>query len=88
MRVTAELSLYPLEDEYIARIEAVIGRLRREPGLEVSVNQMSTQVCGDLADVMGALGRAIEESFGDGRPKALVVKLVNADLPIHEVPPI
>lgn len=88
MRVTVEISLYPLEDRYIDRIEAMIVDLRRQSALDISVNQMSTQLNGELDEVMAALGRAIEASFGNGRPQALVAKFVNADLSIHEAPPV
>lgn len=86
MRVTAELSLYPLEDRYIEKIEAVIRALRAEPGLEIVVNQLSTQIRGELGDVMGAIERVLAVSFADGGPQALVAKILNADLPITEAP--
>lgn len=86
MRVTAEISLYPLADDYLARIETLIRDLRREPALEIRVNQLSTQIRGELGDVVSALGRVLDTAFGDGCPQALVAKFVNADLPIDETP--
>jgi len=86
MRVTAELSLYPLEAEYLEKIEALIGALRSEPGLELVVNQLSTQIRGELADVMAALERVLANSFAQGGPQVLVTKILNADLPIGEMP--
>jgi uncharacterized protein YqgV (UPF0045/DUF77 family) len=86
MRVTAELSLYPLEDQYIDRIEAVIRALRAEAGLEIVVNQMSTQIRGELGEVMAAIEHVLAGSFADGGPQALVAKILNADLPIAEAP--
>ena len=86
MRVTAELSLYPLQGQPLGRILAFIERIQSDPRLEVAVNQMSTQVRGELDDVLRAIGAAVRESFGAGGSQALVVKLLNADLPIREPP--
>jgi uncharacterized protein YqgV (UPF0045/DUF77 family) len=88
MRVTAELSLYPLEDRYVEKIEAAIVALRAEPGLEIVVNQLSTQIRGELAVVMRALEHVLAGSFADGGAQVLVAKILNADLPIGEAPPV
>jgi uncharacterized protein YqgV (UPF0045/DUF77 family) len=86
MRVTAEMSLYPLAGQPLEKILAFIDTVQREPRLEVVVNQLSTQVRGELRDVMTALTVAIERSFGAGGSQALVLKILNADLPIAESP--
>ena len=86
MKVTAELSLYPLESDYLPRIEAAIRGLRRARGLEIVVNQMSTQIRGELGDVIGAIESLAADAFADDVPQSLVVKLLNADLPIAERP--
>jgi len=90
MRITVELSLYPLADEYMPKIEAFIGVLRgelgRRPGLDLRVNQMSTQLVGELADVMAVIEAALVSSFGDRGHEVLVAKFLNADLPIHSTP--
>jgi uncharacterized protein YqgV (UPF0045/DUF77 family) len=86
MRVTVEMSLYPLAgdavDKILAFIEVVLGDKR----LEVVVNQMSTQLRGELDVVLEVLRAALERSFGAGGSQALVVKFLNADLPIGEPP--
>ena len=86
MRVTAEMSLYPLAGQPIEKILAFIDTVQRDERLEVVVNQLSTQVRGELADVMAVLTTAIERSFGAGGSQALVLKILNADLPIAEPP--
>lgn len=86
MRVTAEMSLYPLQGQPIEKILAFIETIAGDARLEVVVNQMSTQVRGELRDVMSALTTAIERSFGAGGSQALVLKLLNADLPIGTPP--
>ena len=86
MRVTAEMSLYPLARQPLEKILAFIDTVQRDTRLEVVVNQLSTQVRGDLRDVMAMLTTAIERSFGAGGSQALVLKILNADLPIAEPP--
>lgn len=86
MRVTVEMSLYPLQGQPIERILAFIETITGEAQLEVVVNQLSTQVRGELGLVMSTITTAIERSFGNGGSQALVLKILNADLPIGEPP--
>jgi uncharacterized protein YqgV (UPF0045/DUF77 family) len=86
MRVTAEMSLYPLQGQPLEKILAFIDTITGEARLEVVVNQLSTQVRGELGVVMSTLTKAIERSFGNGGAQALVLKILNADLPIGEPP--
>lgn len=82
MNITAEISLYPLSEAFVAAITQFIAALRREPGIEIVTNQMSTQVRGEFAAVTGALNRCMAESMARHGTQVLVVKFVNADLPI------
>ena len=86
MRITAEISLYPLREGFVEEIRDFILRLRREPGLEIVTNQMSTQLRGEYAAVTGALGRCMERTMSGGSPLVFVVKYLNADLPIGTTP--
>jgi uncharacterized protein YqgV (UPF0045/DUF77 family) len=86
MRITAELSLYPLDTDYLQLVVAFIRDLDGTEGVEIRVNQMSTQLRGELGDVTAVVNRALANSFADGGAQALVVKYLNADLPISEEP--
>ena len=86
MRVTVEMSLYPLQGAPIEKILGFIETISGDVRLEVVVNQLSTQLRGELGDVMEALETALRRSFDGGGPQALVVKFLNADLPIAEPP--
>lgn len=86
MRVTAEMSLYPLQAQPIGTILEFIEAITTEPRLEVVVNQLSTQVRGELDVVMSTITAAIAQSFGAGGPQALVLKVLNADLAVGEPP--
>jgi uncharacterized protein YqgV (UPF0045/DUF77 family) len=86
MRVTAEMSLYPLQGQPLEKVLAFIETINSDTRIEVVVNQLSTQVRGELRDVMSAITTAIERSFGNSGSQALVLKILNADLPIGEPP--
>jgi hypothetical protein len=80
------MSLYPLQGQPLEKILAFIETINGEARLEVVVNQLSTQVRGELGVVMSTIAKAIERSFGNGGSQALVLKILNADLPIGEPP--
>jgi uncharacterized protein YqgV (UPF0045/DUF77 family) len=85
MRVTAEMSLYPLADDALQKILRFIEEIQ-DARLEIVVNQLSTQVRGELEVVMAVVTRALARSFGAGGSQVLVVKVLNADLPIGTPP--
>ncbi|HEU4618889.1 MAG TPA: YkoF family thiamine/hydroxymethylpyrimidine-binding protein [Gammaproteobacteria bacterium] len=87
MRITAELSLYPLGTEAaIPAIVAFIKDVAADARVEVVVNQLSTQLRGELADVFDVVGKALGRSFAGGDKQVLVAKFLNVDLPIAEAP--
>lgn len=86
MRISAEISLYPLADDFVGDIRDFIHRLRNEPGLEIVSNQMSTQLRGDYDAVTGALQRCMRETMQADGSRVFVVKYLNADLPIGDAP--
>jgi len=91
MKITAELSLYPLADHAVERIVAFIEDLKHDAGhdagaVEIVINQLSTQISGELDEVFELVRRALEHSFGSGGSQVLVAKFLNAGLPITEAP--
>ena len=47
MRIAVDISLYPLDADFVPPIKDFIERLNRQPGLSVETNAMSTQVAGE-----------------------------------------
>ena len=77
MRVAVDISLYPLDADFIPPIKDVIERLNGYPEIEVATNPMSTQLRGDYEDVMTALNKEIKVTF-DRVPKAVfAMKILN-----------
>ena len=77
MRVAVDISLYPLDRNFIPPISDVIERLNQHEGLEVWTNAMSTQVVGEFEDVWKALGQEIGKTFGDIPKGVFVMKMLN-----------
>ena len=86
MRITVELSLYPLQENPIPVITRFIEDLTGAAGVEVVSNQMSTQLRGELPAVMHVVQQAVERSFKHADHQVLVAKIINADLPITTAP--
>ncbi|HEX4375858.1 MAG TPA: hypothetical protein VHZ99_01770 [Steroidobacteraceae bacterium] len=75
MDIGVEMSLYPLNEQYIPPIQDFIDRLNLERGLRVETNSMSTQVFGEYDLVMRTLARELRKTF-EGNDKAVLVMKV------------
>jgi uncharacterized protein YqgV (UPF0045/DUF77 family) len=63
MNIGVEISLYPINADFIPPIQAYIDRIKTWPRLKVITNDMSTQVFGAFEDVMPAVTTEIRRSF-------------------------
>jgi len=84
MDIGVEISLYPLEADYIPAIHRFLEDLSAHRGLRVVTNSMSTQVFGGFDEVMDALRAALAASFGRlaaGSARAAFVMKVIGPLP-------
>lgn len=80
MRVAVDISLYPLDRDFIPPIMDVIERFRAHERLDVTTNPMSTQIRGEYEVVMAALSAELRETF-EQIPKAVfVIKILNNPL--------
>ncbi|MCB9285665.1 MAG: hypothetical protein H6563_16550 [Lewinellaceae bacterium] len=80
MKISVEISMYPLQEAYETPILEFIERLRSHPDLVVRTNSMSTQVFGEFDTLTQALTREIKTSFEGGIPSVLVMKWINIDV--------
>jgi uncharacterized protein YqgV (UPF0045/DUF77 family) len=77
MKVSAQISLYPLRQERLSpAIDALREALERA-GLDAQVGPMSTLVSGEAERVFGALRAGFERAAGAG-PVAMTVTVSNA----------
>lgn len=78
MRISVELTLTPIQDDFEPAIIHFIKKLRSS-GLEVLENPLSTQVYGDYDDVMNLLTVEIKEAFELIERGLLYMKIVKSD---------
>ena len=80
MRVAVDISLYPLDENFIPPIKDVIARLNTYDAIEVVTNPIATQLRGDYDHVMDALKSEIGMTF-EQVPKAIfAIKILNNPL--------
>jgi hypothetical protein len=63
MDIGVEISLYPLESDFVPQIRAFLARLHQDPHLKIVTNSLSTQVFGAYEVVMEALQRELRPTF-------------------------
>jgi uncharacterized protein YqgV (UPF0045/DUF77 family) len=76
MQIGVEISLYPLNADYIPPIRDFIARLNTEPRLRIVTNAMSTQVFGDYDVVLPLLQTEIKRTFGANAKAVFVMKVL------------
>jgi uncharacterized protein YqgV (UPF0045/DUF77 family) len=79
MRIAVDISLYPLDAEYVPPILDFIERLNRHAGLQIMTNAMSTQVAGDHERVFAALAAETRTTFASGGRAVFVMKVLGGE---------
>ena len=79
MRIAVEISLYPLDADYVPPIKDFIERLTARPGLAVQTNAMSTQVAGEHALVFAALADETAVTFAARGRAVFVMKVLGGE---------
>ena len=77
MRVAVDISLYPLDQDFIPPIKDVIERLNTYDDIEVVTNPMATQLRGEYNAVMDALKSEIGKTFDDVPKAVFAIKILN-----------
>ncbi|MGH8174671.1 MAG: YkoF family thiamine/hydroxymethylpyrimidine-binding protein [Steroidobacter sp.] len=76
MHTTIEISLYPLDADFIPSIKAFIERLNTYPELQVTTNAMSTQIAGEHQRVFEILAKETATTFAEAGRKVFVMKVL------------
>jgi uncharacterized protein YqgV (UPF0045/DUF77 family) len=79
MHTAIEISLYPLDAEFIPAIQDFIDRLNTYPDLHVTTNAMSTQIAGEHARLFEILAKETAISFGHAGRKVFVMKVLGGE---------
>lgn len=83
MKISVELTLTPLQDDFEPVIIQFIKKLRAS-NLKVLENPLSTQVYGDYDEVMSLLTTEIKESFQLIENGLIYIKIVKSDRQDYE----
>ncbi len=75
MKITLDISYYPLQDDFLNPIDSFIDDLR-ERGIDVQVGRMSTSMVGDYDLIMEQLKESMGEFMAD-HPSVFNIKLTN-----------
>lgn len=80
MDIGVEVSLYPLDADFIPPIQDFLARINTHAGLKIVTNSLSTQIFGPYDKVMAALHSEIRPTF-EGNTKAVFVMKVIGPYP-------
>jgi len=76
VRIAVDISLYPLNADYVPPIRSFIDRIKGHPGLTLEYNSLSTQLSGELDAVFAALKAEIARSFASPQRSVFVLKML------------
>ena len=76
MKVTAELSLYPFNADYIPVIKAFIHAVREHGDLDIETNATSTRISGDYDRVFALVRQELKASYRAHGKQVLVCKFI------------
>lgn len=82
MKISVEVSLYPLSDQYLPQIQKVVEKLNACEQVRVHTNGMSTQITGEFDDVMQLIQTEIRQTFETSDKAVFVCKFLNSELDI------
>ena len=83
MKISVDLTLSPLKDDYESHIIDFIKQLRASE-FTVLENPLSTQIYGDYDELMPFLNKAIKTSFKNTGLSLLTMKIVKTDRSTYE----
>lgn len=79
MKISVEISYYPLNEEYKKPILGFIADLNKNTNLIIKTNTMATQVFGEFEEVMSTVTDCMKRAF-ELPHSVFVMKVINADL--------
>ena len=79
MRISIDISLYPLTEDYIEPILTFIAQLESNSKIIVKRNSLSTQIFGEYRDVMDMLDKEIEVVFSQLPHSVFAMKFIGTD---------
>ena len=81
MKISVDISYYPLNEAYKPPIKRFIANLNENKNLVIRTNTMSTQVFGEFDEVMSTIQKCMKQAF-ELPHSVFVMKVINADLEV------
>jgi len=78
MRLAVEISLYPLDQNYVPYIREFIDRLNAQEGITVNTSHTSTLVSGEYDHLMQLLQSEMKKTYQQLGQAIFVCKFLNA----------
>lgn len=85
MKLVAEISMYPLKEQYIEPIQTFIDRLNTYENIKVVTSATNTLVSGDYLPTMQLLAEEMQRSHAEVGQAIFVCKFLNGDKMSTEV---
>ncbi len=79
MKVSLDVSLYPLHEDYKKDIKKFIKKISKNETLDVVTNGLSTQVFGEYDQVMGTIQKELKKTFDSEEKFSVIMKMMNTD---------
>ena len=76
MKMTVEISMYPVREDYLPPIKDFIGRMNQCSGLEIETTPTATRVIGEYGDVMDMLRETMAASYEQFGTSVFVTKFL------------
>lgn len=78
MKISLEISLYPLEPDFKTIIKAFIAKIKSYEGVTLKSNNISTQISGDYELIMDLLRNEVKPVL-EAQPSVFVIKFLAGD---------
>lgn len=75
MRISVDISMYPLDENYIGPIKNFIDAINSNPNIKVETNSMSTQLRGEHSEIMPLLTEEMIKVFDEMRA-SFIIKVI------------
>lgn len=79
MRISVEISMYPLAENYIEPIKGFIEAINSDPEITVTTNKMSTQLRGEHSKIMPLLTDEMIKVFDQMRASFIIKVIKGSD---------
>jgi len=85
MRITVELSLYPITENYLPIVKDFILQLNTYKDLEIVTNSLSTLIVGEHSRIFEILSKETAATFSSGKPCVFVLKILGLERDIRSI---